>query len=146
MWARTQYQTALAEVLHESGNQRTFVSRIHSEKLKCPVLDNEELSVFTFGNARRPSRFNCRRVSFDLRSQFNETAITIESLEVHKISTVTSHKIENDLQAQFRNKETMYADLAPDGLLKSGCSHRIMCLLANHHRKNQTSQRPTDSN
>lgn len=83
------------QTLLDSGSQRAVVRRDLSEKINCPVLGRDELTVFTIGHPRRPLRYHCRRVSLDLRVQFNDTVITQEAPEVQDICTVANNSFDD---------------------------------------------------
>ncbi|KAG0426150.1 hypothetical protein HPB47_026726 [Ixodes persulcatus] len=80
-WATGTTDSALVRVLLDTGSQRTFIKRESSERLRCPVLGTEELTIYTFGNTKPPTHYRCRRVELTLQSQYSTNKVTVEALE-----------------------------------------------------------------
>ncbi|KAG0419656.1 hypothetical protein HPB47_003959 [Ixodes persulcatus] len=80
-WATGTTDSALVRVLPDTGSQRTFIKRESSERLRCPVLGTEELTIYTFGNTKRPTHYRCCRVELTLQSQYSTSKVTVEALE-----------------------------------------------------------------
>ncbi|KAG0422066.1 hypothetical protein HPB47_002089 [Ixodes persulcatus] len=96
-WATGTTDSALVRVLLDTGSQRTFIKRESSERLRCPVLGTEELTIYTFGNTKRPTHYRCRRVELTLQSQYSTSKVTVEALEVLQADTEVGVLIGSDV-------------------------------------------------
>ncbi|KAH7941183.1 hypothetical protein HPB49_010813 [Dermacentor silvarum] len=93
-WAVRPARSILLRFLLDTGSQRTFVRRDVGRTLNCLVQSVERLTLFTFGKTHRPVTLICNRVSVTLRSQHSTNELTIDALEVPKISAVTSPPVD----------------------------------------------------
>ncbi|KAG0413119.1 hypothetical protein HPB47_009728 [Ixodes persulcatus] len=96
-WATGTTDSALVRVLLDTGSQRTFIKRESSERLRCQVLGTEELTIYTFGNTKRPTHYRCRRVELTLQSQYSTSKVTVEALEVLQADTEVGVLIGSDV-------------------------------------------------
>ncbi|XP_064488372.1 uncharacterized protein LOC135400471 [Ornithodoros turicata] len=94
VWALGRQANHLARVLFDTGSHRTYVRQDLSRRIGCPVLGTEDLTVYTFGRSKAPSRYHCRRVALSLTSQHAHCPLIIEALEVPEVCSVTTQPLD----------------------------------------------------
>ncbi|XP_064462615.1 uncharacterized protein LOC135373322 [Ornithodoros turicata] len=112
VWVESETRRQLVRVLLDSGNQRSFIKRSLSEKLKCQLLGEEQLTLHTFGTDLA-SQMKCRRVQVWLRSKYNRNEVPIEALEMPDICNDVMEGPNSDLVSGLRLNGMLVADLFP---------------------------------
>ncbi|KAL1476555.1 hypothetical protein MTO96_018394 [Rhipicephalus appendiculatus] len=113
-WAIAPAKTVLVRFLLDTGSQRSFIRQDIARALKCPVRGTERLTLFTFGQAKRPATLTCERVALTLRSQHSSNETTIEALAIPEISPVTSPPADGEIVTMMTRKGMLPADARPD--------------------------------
>ncbi|KAH7977093.1 hypothetical protein HPB51_027048 [Rhipicephalus microplus] len=109
-------KTVLVQLLLNTGSQRSFIRQDVSRDLKFPVRDAERLTLFTFGQMKRPATFTCERVALTLRSKHGSNENTIEALAIPEISPVTSPPADGEIVTMMTRKEILPAGARPDAM------------------------------
>ncbi|XP_064475530.1 uncharacterized protein LOC135389409 [Ornithodoros turicata] len=126
VWAAGGNERIKVRVLFDTGSQRTFIRRDISLKLGLPCIDEEDLTVYTFGNSARPQRYHCRKVRVELRSLFGDKSVALDALEVPEVCTVRSADITPELRSSLHTKEMQ---LAHEPSLSGGSDSVISVLI-----------------
>ncbi|XP_064463439.1 uncharacterized protein LOC135374405 [Ornithodoros turicata] len=125
-WAEGERTRLLVRMMLDGGSQRTFIRRDISEKLRLRVLDEEDLSIFTFGDVTSKGHSKCKRVELWLRSQYDRRQIRVEALEVPHICSDLMQAPPDIINRHLRNKDMQIADTTPLG---SRCENGIGFLI-----------------
>ncbi|XP_040077410.1 uncharacterized protein LOC120849287 [Ixodes scapularis] len=125
-WAEGERERCRIRLLIDGGSQRTFIRQTVSKRLHLKELGEEDLTIFTFGDAATKTK--CKRVELWLRSQYDRRCVKIEALEVPHICSDVMNNPSEELRGLPDDM-----NLADGELWGNPCEEGISLLIGADH-------------